>query len=378
MTRTILLGVTADTSLILMRGLPEFLARNGWRVHVASGPGPNNEAAAQSTAFSTHVISMARNPHPVRDLASLISWIRLLRRVRPDVVHVGTPKAGLLGTLAAFITRVPHRVYILRGLRYETSRGVQRRILRAMERVTMKLAHRVVAVSPSLRALAIDDNLTRAQKITVLGAGSSNGVDLERFRRKDHNATKRRNVRWPTRPDTPVFGFIGRLHEDKGLDLLYEAARSLHNQGVSFRLLIVGPLESDVNYPDLFHQAGIPAEFTGNVSDPLPYLELMDVLCLPTKREGFPNVVLEAAACAIPTIATQATGVVDAIIHQQTGLLTANRDPQEFATLMRSLATNIELRSTLGDQAYERVHQSFGRELVWKENLAFFNHLLDS
>lgn len=378
MTKTILLGVTADTSLTLMRGLPEFLARNGWRVHVASGPGPQNKDAAQSTTFTTHTITMARDPHPLRDLASLFSWIRLLRSIQPDVIQVGTPKAGLLGIIAAFITRVPHRVYILRGLRYETSRGFQRRILRAMERVTMLLAHRVIAVSPSLRELAINDRLIRKEKIIVLGSGSSNGVDLQHFRREDDRAAARRKERWPDHPEIPVFGFIGRLHEDKGLDLLFKAARALHNQGVSFRLVIVGPVESGVNYPRLFHQAGIPAEFPGKVSDPLPYFELMDVLCLPTKREGFPNVVLEAAACAVPTIATRATGVVDAIVHQETGLLTTSRDPDEFAALMHELATDIDLRRALGKGAYERVQRSFNQDLVWEENLTFFNDLLKS
>ena len=117
----IVLGVTVDLSLRLMAGFPQYLAERGWDVHVVSSPGARLDALAGVDGVTVHALTMAREPSPVSDLRSLIAWMRLLRRLRPDVVSVGTPKAGLLGGIAARLTRVPGRVYMLRGLRLETS-----------------------------------------------------------------------------------------------------------------------------------------------------------------------------------------------------------------------------------------------------------------
>lgn len=378
MTRTILLGVTSPASLGLMRGFPEYLADHGWDVHVVSSMGIVPERFSPHQQFTHHTIPMARNPHPVKDFVALLRWWVLLMKLRPSVVDVGTPKAGLLGIVAAFFARVPHRVYLLRGLRYETSTGVKRFILKSLEKITISLSHHVIAVSPSLRELVISEGLVRRNKVTVLGAGSSNGVGLNRFYPDPEHSTQLRAHRWPADPNTPVFGFIGRIHPDKGVDLLYEAALLLHKDNLSFRLLIVGPNEHGVDYPKLFHQAGLPATFTGGVTDPLPLLRQMDVLCLPTKREGFPNVVLEAAACAIPTLATRATGVVDAIIDGDTGVLCSRRDPVEYAALMRALMSDPRYRQKLGHQARERVLKLYANEHVWERQHIFLTNLIHS
>lgn len=374
MTKRILLAVTADTSLGLMQGLPERLRDEGWDVHVVSSPGPNSDALATIEGVSFHPVEMARNPSVLNDLRALIRWICLVREVAPDVTSVGTPKAGLLGGIASFVARVPRRIYVLRGLRYETSIGLARVALRALEQVACLTAHHVLAVSHTLRDVAIADRLTSPDKVVVLGRGSSNGVDIDRFAVSGSERHAAKVERWPDSPEVPTIGFVGRIHPDKGLDLLADAVTLLAADGVEGRLLVVGggDDEQSEGLTARLRGSGFDVEFTGSVPDVAQYLRLMDVLCLPTRREGFPNVVLEAASAGIPTIATIATGIPDAILDNETGLICRQRDPQELTDLMRRLLTDDSERARLRDSALRFVRSEFARSAVQARLVDFY------
>lgn len=374
MTKRILLAVTADASLGLMQGLPERLRDEGWDVHVVSSPGPKSEALAMTEGVTFHPVEMARNPSVLNDLRALIRWIRLVHAVAPDVASVGTPKAGLLGGIASFVARVPRRIYVLRGLRYETSTGLARVLLKTLERVACLTAHDVLAVSHSLRDVAIADRLVPPHKVVVLGRGSSNGVDMDRFAVTSDERCAAKAERWPDSPEVPTIGFVGRIHPDKGLDLLADAVGLLAAHGVPGRLLVVGGgdgVESE-RLTARLRSSGFDVEFTGPVPDVAPYLRLMDVLCLPTRREGFPNVVLEAAAAGIPTVATRATGIPDAILDDETGLICHQREPQELAGMLRRLLTDSSERARLGDSAHRFVRSAFARADIQTHFAAFY------
>ena len=370
MQRRIVLAVTSDVSIGLMTGFPEYLAANGWDVHVVSSSGPRSQALAASPGVSVHHLEMRRDPAPLDDLKALVRWVRLLRSIRPDVVSVGTPKAGLLGGIAGVLARVPSRVYMLRGLRYETTEGLKRSVFVALEKVSVACAHRVVAVSSSLRDVAIADRLGRASKFHVVGSGSSNGVDVDRFATTPGERNAAKATRWPGRPDVPVVGFIGRVHPDKGLDLLADAVEILAQREIPGRLLVVGGSDDPAGEAlvQRLQRTGWEVEIVGAVSDVAPLLKVMDLLCLPTKREGFPNVVLEAAAAGIPTVATMATGVPDAIVDNSTGSICRNRDPRRLATLLIDMLSNPQLRHERGEAALNRVRDEFSRESVWQKS----------
>ena len=372
----ILLGVTIDMSIGLMRGFPQYLAENGWDVHVVSSPGPLLDDLAGVAGVTAHAVPMRRNPSPFTDLRSLAAWVRLLRRVRPDVLSVGTPKAGLLGGLAGFLTRVPTRVYLLRGLRLETTSGLQRRILIAVERLSVALSHKVLAVSRSLRQRAIGLGVVKHDKISVLGLGSSNGVDVAAFNRANFTEEEIAHLSESLGliMGVPVIGFVGRLTADKGLHVLAEARTLLTRDGVDHQILIVGGIDGESGRVrlDRSRNASRPAIITGYVSAPAIYYQLMDLLCLPTLREGFPNVVLEAGAAGIPTVTTTATGAVDSVVDGETGFTVATGSAQALADKLAVLVADPQLRGVMGGKARAWVGESFGTTRVWLLTQQFY------
>lgn len=378
----ILLGVTVDMSLRLMRGFPEYLVQHGWDVHVVSSPGPALDELRGADGVTVHALAMAREPSPASDLAALRKWIALLKKVKPDLISVGTPKAGLLGGLAARLTRVPRRIYLLRGLRMETSTGVRRKIFAAVERLAIGSAHHVVAVSPSLRDRAIELRLVRPQKISVIGKGSSNGVDVELFDRKNFSDAERTQLaeRLGLVAGVPVVGFVGRLTHDKGLKVLADARTILSRSGIDHQLLVVGGLDDPSGEVSLDgnDESLRPAVVTGHVPNPETYYQVMDLLCLPTLREGFPNVVLEAAASGIPTVTTTATGAIDSVIDGSTGFLATVGSAESLADRLSALLRDERRRFAMGSASAEQVRAHFSRDEVWSLTETYYADVVSS
>lgn len=371
----ILLAVTVPISLILMRELPDLLVDDGWDVHIVSAPGPELSRLASQAHVTVHPLRMKRDPSPLSDAGSLVQWIRLLRSVRPHVVSVGTPKASLLGAIASWITRVPRRVYLQRGLRLETATGPLRGVLAATEWLTIRASHSVVAVSPSLRSTLVRLRLGPASKMVVLGSGSSNGVDVGFFT-NERNIGSAREIadELGLDPHSPVVGFVGRLAADKGLSELAEARTLLKERGIDHQLLVVGGSDAvaGASHPTTAGAFGSKTFFTGAVANTAPYYQLMDVLCLPTYREGFPNVVLEAAAAAVPTVTTIATGAVDSVKPGVTGLLVPVRSAAGLASALAELLQSPELRRSMGSAAHEWVDAEFRRDRVARLHADFY------
>jgi glycosyltransferase involved in cell wall biosynthesis len=366
--RRILIGVTSDVSLVLMRGLPEFLVAEGWDVHIVTSPGPL--LASLGSGVRVHEVPMRRDPAPAADLRALVGWIRVMRRVRPDVTLVGTPKAGLLGGLSAYLCRVPLRVYHLRGLRLETSRGLARRILSSLEHAAGWFATDILAVSTSLRQRYIDLGLAPQEKIVVLGKGSSNGVDTTRFRPGSVSETRVTELRanLGLHDGTPVIGFVGRLNRDKGLSVLATASSELQSRGLAHQLLVVGGIDNSAGAETGALDSAIQ---TGHVDDPRAYYALMDLLCLPTLREGFPNVVLEAAAMGLPAVTTDATGAVDSVRDGATGWICRAGDPASLAAALSSALRDTDRRRSMGENARSDVETHFERTAVWRRLAQF-------
>ncbi|MCB0221964.1 MAG: glycosyltransferase, partial [Chrysiogenetes bacterium] len=276
----------------MLAGQCRFLMGKGFRVTVVTAPGPDLEAFGREEGVEVAAVEMAREPSLRADLRSFVGLYKLLRRLRPDVVEAGTPKAGLLGMAAAWLARVPVRVYTLHGLRLETARGPLRLALAAAERLSMRLAHRVLCVSPSLLEHAEELRLLPSGKGTVAASGSANGVDSSRF-----DAAFRRP------PGSRVIGFVGRLTRDKGVEELYTAFCLLRETFPGLKLLLLGDFEAgDPVGPKVRRAIECDTDVArpGFVDDPAPFYADLDILALPSYREGLPGVALEAAAAGRP------------------------------------------------------------------------------
>ena len=372
--------MTVSMSWRLVDGYPQFLHRRGLRVQCISGQG-EELTALRGSGIAVDSVDMSRRISPMADLVAVVRLCRSLRRHRPAVVHAGTPKAGLLGMIAAALCGVETRVYTIHGLPLVTSRGVRRLVLLWSERVASHLATQVLCVSDSVRAIAVAERLCPAGKVKVLGHGSANGVDAqERFNPARMGDEARRTTRGTLRipEDAPVVGFVGRLVRDKGVEDLVVAWRAVRHEFPDARLLVIGPAEAR-DALDPATVAALHADSTiailGAQWDTPGFLAAMDVLCLPTYREGFPTVVLEAAAMELPVVATRVTGCVDAVNDAETGILVPPRNPQALAAALGRYLGSEDMRRSHGLAARRRVLHRYRPEALWEAQLGQYGRL---
>jgi glycosyltransferase involved in cell wall biosynthesis len=367
------MAVNSAIAVGFLQGQLQFFRDKGFDVTVLCPERRKDEwEVARPEGVPIIQVPMARVIAPLQDFASLWRLWRTIRRLCPAVTNVGTPKAGLLGGLAAWLNRVPCRFYTLHGLRFETTKGFRRRLLIYAERLACRLAHRVICVSQSVRERAIACGLTDSERAFVFGSGSCNGVNASHFAATPETMTRtaelRRKLGIP--PQAPVVLFVGRFTCDKGVPELTEAFSKLLDGFPELRLVLVGCFEEGDPLPvstrrDLeAHPQVISA---GAVPDTAPYYAMADVLVLPSHREGLPTVVLEAQAAGRPVVGACATGIVDVISDGETGLLFPVGDVAALAGAIARILTDKNLALKLGLAGQEQVKHKFQQQKIWDE-----------
>jgi glycosyltransferase involved in cell wall biosynthesis len=371
--------VTSHVSWVFFDGQIRFLRGSGFDLCAVSGPGPRlDDVAAEGAHIAA--IPMEREIAPFADIVSLCRLIMLFFRQRTNLVVAGTPKAGLLGALAARIAGVPRVVYMIHGLRLETTTGWKRRILWVSEWIACHAAHHVRCVSPSLQKRLVSLGLAPAERCGVLGSGTANGIDTEHFQRDTATPSAaqklRRHLGIPE--NALVVGFAGRLTRDKGIADLYQSFSRARSQYPDARLLLVGDFEDgDPVSPSV--RAQIDADpaviVTGFVPDVAPYYWAMDLFVLPSYREGFGIVALEAQAASLPVICSDATGAIDAIVDGITGITVPLGNITALTAAISKMLESQELRQRMGEAGRAWVEKTFKRENLWEELLADYTAL---
>lgn len=330
-------------------------------------------------AVQVRHIDIARKIAPWLDLRALFQLLRIFRQVRPISVHSLTPKAGLLSMLAGWLAGVPWRFHTFTGQVWVTKTGLGRSFLKGIDCVIALFASRVFSDSPSQCRFLEVEGVVRRGKITVLGHGSVAGVDLARFCPNIEIRTALRDELGVTN-DIPVFIFVGRLVRDKGVFDLVEAFTLVNAHYPLWELWIVGPDEEGAKADlELYgRDVGVRVRWFGPTLSPECYMAAADVFVLPSYREGFGSVIIEAAACGIPSIAYRIDGVIDAIVEDHTGLLVAKRDIRALADAMIRLGSENSTRRILGEAARFRAAKDFSSNSITSAWLEFYLRLIDS
>lgn len=373
-----------------------WFARKGYRMHVVCSASEYLDEYAREQGFDYRVLPVLRSVNPVQDIKTIIGICRYIREKQIGIVVGHTPKGGLLSMIAAWLMRVPKRIYFRHGLVYQTSHGLKRFILMTVDRVASFCATKIVCVSPSVLEHSIKDHLAPASKQLILHKGTCCGIDTEgKFNPANIDAKKLAAMKqkWGINDGDWVVGYSGRLVRDKGIIELVRAFRmlkaslqfrdsSLENDNsnselnsrgsklktINYKLLLVGMFEVRDALPedvqqDIRHDKNIIWTDFQN-SDMEYFYAMMNVYVLASYREGFPTGVLEAQAMGVPVITTCATGCCDSILEGKTGLFVGH-DATEIAQAIRSIHDGTAGLS--GSESRQWVRENFENHIVWRE-----------
>ncbi|MCH5213852.1 MAG: glycosyltransferase family 4 protein [Muribaculaceae bacterium] len=373
-----LFRITAhDITLGLLKGQIRYLSDHFDITLVANDTGRLAEIAEREGVKHLH-IPMKREISIGADLKSLRKLYTLFRREKPDIVHANTPKGALLAMMAAKLARVPHRVYNANGLRFETTTGRLRKILILMEKITCLCATKVVPQSNGVAEVLRRERITK-KPLKVILNGSGNGVDTAHFNPEAPDVIAAAAPLREKADGKFTYLFMGRLVKDKGVAELVGAFKRLNERHPETRLVLLGNFEQDLD--------PLPAEIVeeikrnenileaGYTSDVRPYLKSSDVFVLPSYREGFPNVVLEALSMGVPVVVSDVNGATDAVTTGLNGIVVPKGDEDALYAAMEELLTDESERKAMAKAARPSVIERFSRPDVWAATLEMYRSL---
>jgi glycosyltransferase involved in cell wall biosynthesis len=386
MRKKTLLRITTETySLrLLLKGQLKYMTENSFDVFVASAVDKHVQELESQENSKFYGLPLTRELTPFRDLLALYCTIRLIIKIRPDIVHTHSPKAGIVGMLAAYICRVPIKIHTVAGLPLMEANGIKRRILNFVEFVTYWCADWVLPNSVELKNVISDlDLCPNADKIKVLGRGSSNGIDLKYYDKSPEIVQQSITFREACnlKDEDIVLAFMGRLANYKGINELVEAFKILQDKHERIKLILIGasedlnPLKSSTKD---FIATNPSIISVGHQTDVRKFLASADIFVFPSYREGFPQSLMQACAMELPSVASDINGCNEIIHNNINGLLVKPKSVTDIVDACSLLITNSDLRKSMGLIARKHVSENFEQQKLWKIIHNFYLSTLES
>ncbi len=373
---------TVPVSLqVLLKGQMQFMKQRGFEVIMISSDGPEVEALKAQEQCMHIAVPFTRKISPFADLACLIKLVRLFRKIRPDIVHTHTPKAGLLGMWAAWITRVPVRLHTIAGLPWVETKGPLKILLKVIEKLTAMPALQLYPNS-----IVQQDFLKRqhiaSRKLKVLGQGSSNGINTRYFLLNDDIANAAASLREneKIKAGAWIWIFVGRLVKDKGIGELLDAFQAVNQQFPDDRLWLLGKEEPELDplenrHRQLLH-SGDPVRCWGFQNDIRPYLAASAVLAFPSYREGFPNVPLQAGAMGCMLLLSDINGCNEIVQNGINGMLVPPKNTEQLREAMLFIRQQPGKRTQYADVARHKIMNDYDQQKLWEILLKEYQYWL--
>ncbi|HYK77847.1 MAG TPA: glycosyltransferase family 4 protein [Daejeonella sp.] len=365
--------------LVLLREQLKFMSDH-YEVLAVSSEGEALKQVALQTGVRTEAVSMTRKITPLKDLMALWKLYQLIRREKPLMVHTHTPKAGLLGMMAAQLAGVPVRLHTVAGMPLLEKQGITRKILTYAEKLTYWCATRVYPNSQKMKEIIVLQRYCRPYKLKVIGNGSSNGVDTAFFANNHlpgHDNELKTSLKISA--EDTVYCFIGRIVTDKGICELVQAFINICEKYPHSKLLLVGPFERDLDPLDHFiehqilnHPSIIWVDFKNDVR---PYFRISNIFVFPSYREGFPNVVMQAGAMGLPCIVSNINGCNEIIEDGKNGIIIPAKDARSLQMAMEKLALDKALRERMASVSRQMIVNRYDQEFIMNELLKEYNLL---
>ena len=358
---------------LLVNGQADYFRSKGHTYFLASGPCSHNIEDKYYTE-----LPLVRRPNIYKDLKALFATYLWLRKIKPDILHTHTPKAGLIGMIAGFFAGVPVRIHTVAGIPWMEYKGLLRFIFKILESLTYFFANKIYPNSKGLHNFLIEELSFTSEKYKVIGNGSSNGIDTDYFSIDAvFDSKEKLRDEYSLPQDAFVWVFIGRIVKDKGINELVEAFLKI---GSNHFLLLVGPFENDQD--PILHETSLLIESSSNIrtygfqKDVRPFIKFSDALVFPSYREGFPNVPMQAAAMGLPQIVTDINGCNEIVISGVTGLVIPPKNSQALFEAMLELSNDSELRKKMSVNSRSFILKRYSRIDIWNFIEEEYNDLL--
>jgi glycosyltransferase involved in cell wall biosynthesis len=365
----------------LLPGQMKFMSENGFDVTMISADGIERNDVIKNEGCPHIIVPMTRKITPLEDLKCLWQLIKIFKQLKPDIVHTHTPKAGLLGMLAAKICGVKTRIHTVAGLPLMVEKGFKLQLLKTIEKITYLSANQVWPNSKSLLNYIIAQKLTSHSKLKVINKGSSNGINLERFSKSSFDENILNDVKRSVNYNSEYTYLlnIGRLVNDKGIVELVYTFKEINITYPKTKLILVGKFENDLD--------PLPLNIINEIKNDTNiihidwsslveyYISLANIFIFPSHREGFPNVLLQSGALGTPIICSSIAGNVDIVEDQVTGLLFSVKDEQEIKSKIIFALENVDKMQNMATVLKLNIAKYYTRESIWNAILTEYKKL---